>query len=438
MRKYAFLSLFLFLGVPLMAQAATPQAQEYDDLGMSLYRQGLYAKAIPYFQNAVQTDPQDWQGYENLGNAYFKINANTEALSAYQKSLQINPDNSTLSNIVQTLQGSTPSVSGNTGLNQNTVAPAPPPSNVTPPSSNSSVESEEPIQNNPQAQAPPASGGQPDQTYVVRRRRHYVDNFEPTYTDGLNPIDHAKFWAKFETGYNYSLQGDLNNSASSINSESANGTLYGDPNWSGSASMSSNGYMVGGEFGFLLDPYNGLGIGFRFIQSNDFVFNAVNNAPASIGSSQDFENGDFTSYVVPITLDYYMFFPDGDGRFFFSLGGGYYAAAVNINENYNFSNTSGQNYNYGSPFGALTGGGLGCEASIGREFAIGRHFGLEIFARGRFARISGLQGILSDGQSYGLDKFSDGTVDINPGSNGTATLDFTGFDAGISLNWYSF
>lgn len=437
MSKYAWLWLLLSLGVPLTAYAATQQAQEYDDLGMALYRQGLYAKSIPYFQNAVQADPQDWEGYENLGNAYFKINANTDALNAYQKSLQINPDNSTLENIVQTLQTNNTPVPANAELNQSAVAPAPPPANAAPPSSQS-AESEEPIQGNPQTQAPPPQGGQPSETIIVRhRRRRYVENFEPTYADGLNPIDHAKFWAKFETAYNYSLQSDLNNSASSINSESANGTLYGDSNWSGTATMSSNGYMAGGEFGFLLDPYNGLAIGFRYIQSNDFVFNAVNSAPATVGSSHDFENGDFTPYVVPITLDYYMFFPDRDGRFFISLGGGYYAAAVNISENYNFSNYNDASY-YGSPTGTLTGGGFGCEASIGREFAIGRHFGLEVFARGRFAQISGLRGVLSDGNSYGLDKFSDGTVDINQGSSGTATLDFTGFDAGISLNWYSF
>jgi hypothetical protein len=43
-----------------------------------------------------------------------------------------------------------------------------------------------------------------------------------------------------------------------------------------------------------------------------------------------------------------------------------------------------------------------------------------------------------------LDKFKDGTVDIddpsNIGTNGDpyATIDFTGFDVGASLNFYSF
>src|ERR1700722_4376228 len=95
MRKLLLFFLSIILIAPAAAKAANAQAQEYDELGLALYRQGLYAKAIPYFQNAVQADPADWQGYEDLGNSYFKINANTEALSAYQKSLQINPDNTT-------------------------------------------------------------------------------------------------------------------------------------------------------------------------------------------------------------------------------------------------------------------------------------------------------------------------------------------------------
>jgi hypothetical protein len=70
--------------------------------------------------------------------------------------------------------------------------------------------------------------------------------------------------------------------------------------------------------------------------------------------------------------------------------------------------------------------------------------GLEIFARGRYAKITNFQGVLSDSNIWALEKFSDGSVDIgspaNVGQNGTsyATVDFTGFDAGIALNWYSF
>ena len=188
----------------------------------------------------------------------------------------------------------------------------------------------------------------------------------------------------------------------------------------------------------------GIGIGARYIQSTNYVFNAVDSAPASFGSNpHDFENATFSPYVVPITLDYYLFMPDHDGRFFVSLGVGYYAADVNVSESYNFDNFEESTGNVGTPFGDLTAGTVGFQVSIGREFALTPRLGLEIFVRGRYAKITNFQGVLSDGNTWELEKFSDGSVDIgspsNVGQNGTtaATIDFTGFDAGIALSWFS-
>ena len=472
MRKLLLFCLSILLIAPAVAKATNAQAQEYDDLGSALYRQGLYAKSIPYFQNAVQADPTDWQGYENLGNAYFKINANPDALSAYQKSLQINPNNSTLENIVQTLQASATPLAVNTNpavitsnspantqpMNGNpppAAAPAnnqpginqPPTGSAPPTAPQSGVDSDQPIQNGQSNPSQDYAPSQPGTTVVVQHRRHwrsYDAQPEPTYTDNLAPIDHAKFWAKLEGGYSYTTQGDLMNSASVINSENSAGTL---PNnqlglTSGSASMSPNAYNVGAELGFLLNPSNGIAIGLRFIQSTDYIFNGINSAAATVGSNpNDFENADFSAYVIPITLDYYVFLPDHDGRFFISAGVGYYAADVHVNEQYNFDNYYGQTHNYNTPFGDLTAGGVGFQVSIGREFEITRRLGFEIFARGRYARITNFQGTLSDGNAYALQKFSDGSVDISniaAGGQANATVDFTGFDAGIAFNWYSF
>jgi hypothetical protein len=308
------------------------------------------------------------------------------------------------------------------------------------------VESEQPIENGQPGYQNPTT--QPGTTIVVRRRRSGWRTYqEPTYNDNLAPIDHAKFWAKFEAGYSYTLQGDLTNSASVINSESASGTL---PSYqlgltSGNATMSTNAYNLGAEIGFLINPYMGIGIGVRYIQSTNYTFSGINSAAATVGSNpNDFENAAFSPYVVPITLDYYLFLPDHDGRFFISLGGGYYAGDVNVSESYNFDNYYGSRGNVGTPAGDLTAGTLGFQVSVGREFALTRQFGLEIFVRGRYAKITNFQGVLSDGNSWELEKFSDGSVDIgspsNVGQGGTtaATVDFTGIDAGITLNWYSF
>src|ERR1700722_1202696 len=214
MRKLLLFCLSILLIAPTVAKAANAQAQEYDDLGLALYRQGLYAKSIPYFQNAVQADPTDWQGYENLGNAYFKINANPDALSAYQKSLQINPNNSTLENIVQTLQASATPVAVNPNTapavapgtnpantqpmsnpppaaspanNQPTAMNQPPTGAAPPNAAQSNVESEQPIDNNPPNQTQAYSAAQPGTTVVVQPRRHWK-NYEPEaeqpYADG--------------------------------------------------------------------------------------------------------------------------------------------------------------------------------------------------------------------------------------------------------------
>src|ERR1035441_3438522 len=88
MNKYTlgFLLTFSLLS-PSLSQAAT--AQEYTDMGTALFQKGLYDKSVVYFKEAVQADPNDWQAYEDLGNAYAKMNDNTDALDAYQKSLQI-------------------------------------------------------------------------------------------------------------------------------------------------------------------------------------------------------------------------------------------------------------------------------------------------------------------------------------------------------------
>ncbi len=143
-------------------------------MGNAVFQKGLYSKAADYFKQAVQTDPNDWQSYGGLGNAYMKMNDNSDALAAYQKSLQINPNNSTLQTLVDSLNssGTSPSQaqdqSNFNNLSQDHPAVAPAPSN----------------------------GGQWEDsqptTVIVQRRRPWrrpqpvVD-----YKDGLAPMNHA-------------------------------------------------------------------------------------------------------------------------------------------------------------------------------------------------------------------------------------------------------
>ncbi len=427
MKKTTRSALFslLFLGAPafLLAQ----DAQDYRQMGEAVAQQGLYAKAVQYYQQAVAADPNDWQSYQDMGDAYMKMNDSAEALGAYQKSLQINPNNSAAQAQVNSLTAS--------GVQ----AQAPAPAAAAPPSGGPAASSPSNPPGGQFSENQPMEQDQ-DQTIVIRHRHRRP---EPVinYNDNLAPMDHAKMWFKWDFGYNYSLQEDLINSANATNAEAQNGTLFYGFN-KGNATMSNSGFSTGGEIGFLVNPNFGIGIGARYIQGSTYTLSAENtNTPSTY--PEDFEDASFTPEVVPITLDLYLFMPDHDGRFFISAGAGYYWGVVNVNENYSLTYYEGNSSAQDNPVGNLYAGNVGFQVGVGRDFAIGRNFGISIFARGRYCQISGFQGTLSDGNNYALVKYSDGTVDIdnpaNVGSGGEkyAVIDFTGFDAGISLNWFS-
>jgi len=425
MKKHSrslFLLSFGFMAA-LTGRAFAETAQEYDDAGMALFRAGLYDKSLQYFSSAVQTDPQDWQGYQDMGDAYMKLDNKPSALQSYQQALQINPNIPGLQTTVNNLNAQVPADSNTDNGDQQPQASTPPPPN-----------------NNGYSNQPGSS------VVVVQHRPWRRPRVVRTYkfNDNLAPMDHAPFWAKAEFGYNYSAQTDLINSANTTNSENNSGTLFsGFTN--ANATMSQNGYQTGGELGFLINPYNGIAIGARLIESSDYTLSAFNSAPSTVsGAPNDFENATFSPFVVPITLDYYLFLPDSGGRFFLSAGVGYYAALVHINENYSLSNNQDNPNAFGNPVGDLTSGNIGFQVAIGRDFAINDFFGISVYARGHYAQITNFRGTLSDGNQYALVKFSDNTVDIdNPANIGTngeqnATIDFTGFDVGLSLNFYSF
>ncbi|HTC21458.1 MAG TPA: hypothetical protein VK859_11460, partial [bacterium] len=99
--------------------------------------------------------------------------------------------------------------------------------------------------------------------------------------------------------------------------------------------------------------------------------------------------------------------------------------------------------------GNVSSAAVGFQASLGREFAVSDRFGIVLFARGRYAKISNFQGQLLDSNAvagkFGLASGANGVVDIDSPSNITsanneryATIDFTGFDAGVALNFYGF
>ena len=395
-----FLSLCLLAPFSLWAAAG----QDYREGGEALLRAGLYSKAIHYFQKAVQADPQDWQAYEDLGDASAKTDDLAGAREAYQKSLQLNPDNPKVRVLLENLGGS----------------PNPPVNQF---DSEDNVNSA-PVRPNP---APPRP--QP-----------------VSFNDGQAPMNHSRFWLKFDLGYNDSRQGDLLNSASVQN------TLVRDNGWTGSAVASHSGFGLGFEGGFQINAYNGLAIGLRDIHNDDYRQNiSLRNGPATVlGNTynSDFENLTLSCYVVPITLDYYLFLPDSTGRFFLSAGLGYYAGVVQVSDDYSYVISSGDPTFYDTFSGDLRAGGVGFQVGIGREWQLARDWGLSVFARGRYAKLSHFQGTVyapGGGEATeGLAVLSDGEIYPYPleniGNNGVgyATIDFTGFDVGAAISLFAF
>jgi tetratricopeptide (TPR) repeat protein len=401
----SLIALFLFLSpVALLAQTA----QDYQDLGNAVYQKGLYAKAVDYYKQAVQANPNDWQSYEDMGDAYMKMNANSEALDAYQKSLQINPNNSAVQTQVNSLQnsGTSPAqAQDNSGV-------APPPSN------GDQWEQSQPT------------------TVVVQRRRPWrrpqpvVD-----YNDNLARMNHARGWLDVDLSYNWSNQADLFNGATAFNNYVNQNSGLG---YTGIATPDHGGIEGGVEAGFLINPYNGIAIGIRGIQSNPFQSNL------SLNNGGDFESVNIQPYVVPLTLDYYLFLPDHDGRFFLTAGIGYYFAVAYVDDNYSYAISSPSTGTDEIP-GNMYGGNVGFQLGIGREFEIGPRMGLRLFARGRYCKITNLNGNFTDANGtyddYGLVVFPNGTIGADSTShigNGEkyATLDYTGFEFGVGLTFF--
>ena len=103
MKRIGFMTMtLLFLGLSGMGFAQT--AAQYINAGNQSYGAKDFAKAVQYYQAAVQADPNSAAAYQGLGNSYYQQGQNSEALGAYEKALNLNPNNAQLSTFVQSLR----------------------------------------------------------------------------------------------------------------------------------------------------------------------------------------------------------------------------------------------------------------------------------------------------------------------------------------------
>ena len=427
----------LCLSLPMILPAvlgASP-ASDYKVGGQALLRAGQYVKAVDYFKNAVQADPQDAEAYQDLGDAYAKLGDTGNARSAYEKSLQLDPNNPT---VRAALNGLGPAPAEQDHSNFNNLS-----------------------QNHPDlgSSPAPATGTKKfDEDSTVTQQAepwHKSPGAVSAYSTGdggLAPMDRAKIWLKVEGGYAYSAETDLMNSAT------VETQLIADNGWTGSSTADHSGYNFGGELGFLINPNVGFALGLRYLRANDYHLNQnLQNGPATLGGTaynSDFEDETLSPSAGILSGDFYFFLPDPGGRFFVSAGVGLYRGTVHVEDNYSYVISQ---YNAGDPYynlstdtfsGDLYADGVGFQASIGRDFALGPHWSLSVFGRGRYARLTNFRGTVSSPDGYqaddGLAVYPNGEVfstDVsNIGNNGVnyATVDFTGFDVGLALTFYAY
>ncbi|NIM02855.1 tetratricopeptide repeat protein [bacterium] len=73
------------------------KAFEHYNAGMEASKAGRYEEAIREFKTSLQYNDRIWQTYQYLGSCYYNQGMEEEAVQAYKKALELNPDNRELS-----------------------------------------------------------------------------------------------------------------------------------------------------------------------------------------------------------------------------------------------------------------------------------------------------------------------------------------------------
>lgn len=106
--SFCVLSLMLasMFGASVVIAADAVVAAKYEAAGNQLYQSGDFAKAIQYYQAAIQLDASKTASYVGLGNCQYRLGRKEEALTAYNKALALDPTNAQLTQFVNNLKGS--------------------------------------------------------------------------------------------------------------------------------------------------------------------------------------------------------------------------------------------------------------------------------------------------------------------------------------------
>jgi len=78
---------------------------ELNMLGYQLLQRSMIAEAIAVFQLNVEAFPEAFNTHDSLGEAYMAAGQNELAIASYQRSLELNPDNTNAVAMLQRLRG---------------------------------------------------------------------------------------------------------------------------------------------------------------------------------------------------------------------------------------------------------------------------------------------------------------------------------------------
>ena len=85
---------------------SSTQFDEYFSYATSLYNEGKYEEAIPYFEYCLQLAPKNADVYQYLGNTLYALGRYNESLVYFEKAVEINPENQELKTFVEQFKAS--------------------------------------------------------------------------------------------------------------------------------------------------------------------------------------------------------------------------------------------------------------------------------------------------------------------------------------------
>jgi D-alanyl-D-alanine-carboxypeptidase/D-alanyl-D-alanine-endopeptidase len=80
------------------------EESEFNDMGYRLMGSKRTKEALEVFKLNVGLYPESWNAYDSLAEAYMRIGDNEKAIKNYNKSLELNPENTNAKEMLEKLE----------------------------------------------------------------------------------------------------------------------------------------------------------------------------------------------------------------------------------------------------------------------------------------------------------------------------------------------